>query len=182
MMEPEQSENSASYSPTITTPKKTDWDFYLKAGLLVLFGWVIFHFLMRIFLPTYLAIFYVGIASMVPIMLTIMSSNKPWYVGTLVYLASSVTVVWLLYEVGDFLIPFEAISDRGHHGRDATGSWMAGFAGFALSLFGLIGAWGMVSDAIKEYRKKHIPADLEPHQKKARYRNKLRRLNRYRHR
>jgi hypothetical protein len=167
MMEPEQSENSASYSPTvekkpptITPPKKTDWEFYLKAGLLVLIGWVVFHFILMIFLPTYLAIFYVGIACMFPIMLTIVSSNQPWYVGTLVYIASSVTVIWLLYEVGDFILPFWVISNSGRHAQDATGSWMAGFAGFALSLFGLIGAWGMVSDAIKEYRKKRNTGPL----------------------
>lgn len=141
--------------------QKTDWDFYLKVGLVAIAVCIIVYFYIMIFQPRSLPLTYVGVACMIPIMLTVVSSNKPWYVGSLVYIASSVAVVCLLYGVGDFILPdWATVSSgrgRSYHKDDATGSWMAGFAGFVLSLFGIIGAGVMLSEAIKEYRKKRNP-------------------------
>lgn len=128
-------------------------------------------FLLKIFAPQMIVWLYIGVACMLPIGLCILVSDKvPTYLLPVIYMVASVAIVWFLYVAGDSLLPEETYyTTRGGRSsgsyisrtHEATGSYLAAWTGLALFVFGAIGAWVMIGDALAAYRKKCNPAPPE---------------------
>lgn len=144
--------------------KEIDWEVRvtLTLGALVLF--VVAYFYMMIFDPELIVDLYIAVACVIPIILCVLSGDKvPTYMSPIIYIGSSVAVVWFLFVAGDFLLPAWAITrgGRGSHSHVATGGYLAAWTGLTLFVFGAIGAWVIAAEAIAAYRKKRHPVPAE---------------------